>query len=123
MKNRNEIKVKRQDLTPLVLLGLDAVMFVFAIQVAAMTVFQMNFRSFMAHNIYFTVFTGTVLILNFYFFDLYYTLKDFRRFRQAVNLVVAVSVSFVISQTLLDEPPHGPWYYVKWCESSFLFQW
>jgi FlaA1/EpsC-like NDP-sugar epimerase len=32
----------------------------------------------------------------FYFFDLYYTLKDFRRYRQLVNLILAVGVSVIL---------------------------
>ncbi|MFA6637193.1 MAG: exopolysaccharide biosynthesis polyprenyl glycosylphosphotransferase [Candidatus Omnitrophota bacterium] len=83
------------------LVALDAAVFLIANHVAAAVIFKMTLRDFISRNFYFTAFIGTVLVMNFYFFDLYYTLKDFRRFRQAVNLVVAVSVSFVVSAVVV----------------------
>ncbi|MEA3489040.1 MAG: exopolysaccharide biosynthesis polyprenyl glycosylphosphotransferase [Candidatus Omnitrophota bacterium] len=38
-----------------------------------------------------------VTFLSFYFFDLYYVLKDFRRYRQTINLLLAAGMSFFLT--------------------------
>ena len=42
-----------------------------------------------------SLYIAFIIIISFYFFDLYYTIKDFRRYRQIINLILAISVSFI----------------------------
>jgi len=84
----------RLDLT---LLGLlDVLSFAVAVELSVMFFYPEGPLPFLKENVYFIVFTGAAIFLNFYFFDLYYTLKSFRSFQKLVNLMLAVAASFFV---------------------------
>jgi exopolysaccharide biosynthesis polyprenyl glycosylphosphotransferase len=78
------------------LLVLDIAAFFIALKFAASFFYSASMLSFMGAHLYFAIFAITIIIANFYFFDLYYTLKDFRRYRQLVNLILAIGFSFLL---------------------------
>lgn len=79
------------------LVVLDVLAFLLAAWVSGNVVFSLPLPQLFRQHYYFIAFLFVIIALNFHFFDTYYTLKDFRRLRQVVNLFIALGVSFFIS--------------------------
>jgi|GEM_PF-1227911 len=97
MKNKKPSLRKRLERVKIALLiAFDIAAFFISMHFAALLFYNLTLGAFIAQNIYFTALALFAVILNFYFCDLYYTLKDFRRFRQITNLLLAVAFSFLL---------------------------
>ncbi len=60
-----------------------------------------NIMRLLSDHPHFLPFIILVTILSFYFFDLYYVAKDFRRFHQLVNLIAAMGIIFLIVMAIV----------------------
>ena len=83
-----------------ILILLDIVAFMISLSVADIYMSKGIFFGFLKEHIDFFILMIVITIANFYFFDLYYTLKDFRRFRQTINFFLAVTFSTILVSTI-----------------------
>ncbi|MBD3296233.1 MAG: exopolysaccharide biosynthesis polyprenyl glycosylphosphotransferase [Candidatus Omnitrophica bacterium] len=80
----------------LIMVLADIAAFIVSMMLASRYALGMPLRIFFIGHSDFCILMVFVTIVNFYFFDLYYSLKDYRRFRQAINFTLALIFSVLL---------------------------
>lgn len=87
--------INRKKITDLSMLVIaDLAGFLVSITVAAVWLCGWSMAEFVRDYSHLVLTMGVVVFASLYMFDLYYTLKDFRRYWQVINLIMASIASF-----------------------------
>ena len=96
-----KINIKRfTDLT--ILLCMDTAAFAAALSASICWVYGPKVGQVISEHPDFVILIAGVTFLSLYLFDLYYTFKDFRRYRQVVNLAMSMAVSCIFMRFISD---------------------
>lgn len=93
---KKTLKKPRLYLDLILLLVFDVLAFVLSLAIASDLMYSMPFSDFVHEHTYFSILLLVTCIVSVYFLDLYYVLKDFRRYRKLVNLILANIAAFLV---------------------------